>query len=48
MGYLIIITLIPRSKPQRFEVENKNLYYENQESKNQTVSSDHVNQTLNL
>ena len=46
MGYLIIITLIPRSKPQRFEVENKNLYYENQESKNQTVSSDHVNQTL--
>jgi hypothetical protein len=23
MGYLIIITLIPRSKPQRFEVESK-------------------------
>lgn len=47
MGYLITITLIPRSKPQRFEVESKISNIQTQESKNKIVSEDHVNKSLN-
>lgn len=47
MGYLITITLIPRSKPQRFEVLSNDSYNQVQEIKNQTVPSDHISQTLN-
>lgn len=47
MGYLIVITLIPRSKPQRFEVEKKISNYQSEEIKNQSVPPDHVNQALN-
>ncbi|RPI17738.1 MAG: hypothetical protein EHM58_08240 [Ignavibacteriae bacterium] len=54
MGYLIVITLIPRPKPQMVDAGNKILYNQNlesnnrdQESKNQNVSSDHIKQSLN-
>jgi hypothetical protein len=54
MGYLIVITLIPRPKPQKVDAGNKILYNQNlenknqnQENKNQIVSSDHTKQTLN-
>jgi hypothetical protein len=54
MGYLIVITLIPRTKPQTLEAGNKILYNQNSENKNQNqeninqnVSSDHVKQSLN-
>jgi hypothetical protein len=52
MGYLVVLTVIPRSKPQRFEAGNKILYNQNQEiknqeNKNQNISSDHIKQPLN-
>jgi hypothetical protein len=52
MGYLIVITLLPRARPQKFEAGSKILYIQNQEIKNQenknkNVSSIHKTQTLN-
>jgi hypothetical protein len=47
MGYLVVITLIPRTKPQRLETGSNTLYNQNQENNNQNVPSDHVNESLN-
>lgn len=52
MGYLIVILLLPRTRPQKFEAGGKILFTQNQEIKNtentnQDSSSDHTKQNLN-
>ncbi len=47
LGYLIVITLIPRSKPQRFEIEDEISFKQAEENKSQNIQSDHGNQELN-
>jgi hypothetical protein len=46
MGYLIVLTLIPRPVPQKLETGKEILYTQNTEDKKQ-ISSEHVNQSLN-
>lgn len=47
MGYLIVITMIPRTRLQIPAAESKILYTQNQENKKSDVPSDHVKQDLN-
>jgi hypothetical protein len=47
MGYLIVITLIPRTKPQKFALENKIKYSVDLENKDISLASDHEKQSLN-
>jgi hypothetical protein len=54
MAYLIVITLLPRARPQKFEAGSKILYSQNleiknqdQENKSKNIPSDHTLKTLN-